>query len=161
MRVVLSLVAVFFGVYLQISIHKSISWTPDFLLIMVIYTGFSQGEIKGSWAGFLFGVLVDVFSGGLIGINAASKTIVGWLCGRIYYRYEHSFLFLMPVFFLITLLDNLLIWLICWLISYPVTSLGFLKVLGISLVNGLAGSILVMVFGTAPRRGHGEFKRLI
>lgn len=54
---------------------------PDFFLIMVVYFGISRGPLEGEVIGFLGGLLGDILSGGTLGINALSKTIIGFLSG--------------------------------------------------------------------------------
>ncbi|MFH1238670.1 MAG: rod shape-determining protein MreD [bacterium] len=50
---------------------------PDLLLIVVIYLALNKGALTGEISGFIAGFLQDVFSGGLIGLNALVKTIIG------------------------------------------------------------------------------------
>lgn len=56
---------------------------PDFILIMVIYFGVSRGPLEGEVIGFISGLLEDAFGGGGLGINALTKTIIGFLSGII------------------------------------------------------------------------------
>jgi len=54
---------------------------PDLLLIIITLLAIYRGKTVGGVLGFITGLLQDWFSGGLFGINAISKTIVGYLFG--------------------------------------------------------------------------------
>ncbi|TDX49012.1 rod shape-determining protein MreD [Orenia marismortui] len=54
---------------------------PDLLLIIVTFLAINRGKTAGGILGFITGLLQDWFSGGLFGINAISKTIIGYLFG--------------------------------------------------------------------------------
>jgi rod shape-determining protein MreD len=50
----------------------------------VIYYAVKKGQKFGMLLGFIFGILFDVFSGGLIGPAMFSKTVAGLLQGYFY-----------------------------------------------------------------------------
>ncbi|OGP81368.1 MAG: rod shape-determining protein MreD, partial [Deltaproteobacteria bacterium RBG_16_54_11] len=50
--------------------------TPDVVLIVVIIFSFQYSLPLGGGLSFLFGLMQDVLSGGVIGLNALSKTAV-------------------------------------------------------------------------------------
>lgn len=54
---------------------------PDLVLIVVVSYGFIKGPAVGSAAGFIGGLLQDLFAIRSVGLNALSKTIVGYLAG--------------------------------------------------------------------------------
>lgn len=54
---------------------------PNILLVCVAALGFLQGRRFGLWAGFLSGLLVDVFFGRLIGLYALMYMLVGYSNG--------------------------------------------------------------------------------
>lgn len=56
---------------------------PDLILIVVVSYGFIEGPAAGSTAGFVGGLLQDLFSIRIVGLNALSKTIVGYLSGLV------------------------------------------------------------------------------
>lgn len=60
------------------------SFSPDFLLIFVVYLGVMRGHIWGSTAGFITGLLFDLISGYLLGSSAFSKTLSGFVAGYFY-----------------------------------------------------------------------------
>jgi rod shape-determining protein MreD len=56
---------------------------PDILLIGLIYFTLLNGQIPGMILGFVFGLLMDILSGGVIGSNALSKLIATFFAGYL------------------------------------------------------------------------------
>lgn len=81
----------FFGlVLLQISVLKHLALVknntviqPDLILILLFFYGIRQSQIGSTLAGFFSGLLLDAFSGGMLGMHAFSKTVAGFLIGYI------------------------------------------------------------------------------
>jgi rod shape-determining protein MreD len=59
---------------------------PDILLIWVVYVAVRQGQVAGTVAGFLIGLVIDLLSGsdGMLGLAALTKTVAGFLAGFFY-----------------------------------------------------------------------------
>ncbi len=77
-----TVLAVFF--LLQVLLADKISIgrvQPDFPLLIVAYLAVFKGSIRGSVVGFLVGVIQDLFNPGFLGLNALTKTIVGYVLG--------------------------------------------------------------------------------
>lgn len=55
----------------------------DILLLVVASTGLLQGNVKGGVLGFAAGLLQDVTSGTIFGLNTFSKMVIGYLFGSI------------------------------------------------------------------------------
>jgi len=55
--------------------------TADFLLIIIVSLSFFIGPLKGEIFGFVTGFIVDIISGGLIGLSSFTYTIVGYGSG--------------------------------------------------------------------------------
>jgi rod shape-determining protein MreD len=55
----------------------------DFVLIAVVYLALTSGPTTGVVAGSLAGLVQDALSTGVMGIGALSKTLVGFLAGRL------------------------------------------------------------------------------
>ncbi|MGA1876216.1 MAG: rod shape-determining protein MreD [bacterium] len=55
---------------------------PDLVLIAACYIGLHWDEDTGTCFGFFIGLLQDVFSAGLLGLNALAKTLFGYLSGK-------------------------------------------------------------------------------
>ena len=61
---------------------------PDILLILIAYVAIREGQIAGTVAGFLTGLLIDLVSGqdGMLGLAAMSKTVAGFFAGYFYHE---------------------------------------------------------------------------
>ncbi len=57
---------------------------PDILIIWVVYIAVTSGQMSGLVAGFLIGLFVDFISGGVLGLSALTKTLVGFLAGYFF-----------------------------------------------------------------------------
>lgn len=55
---------------------------PDFPLLIVAYFAIFRGSIAGSVFGFVVGLLQDLFNPSFLGLNALTKTLVGFALGR-------------------------------------------------------------------------------
>lgn len=55
--------------------------TPDLVIILVIYLGYSRGHIAGMIAGFITGLTLDILSGSFIGLSALSYSLAGFISG--------------------------------------------------------------------------------
>src|SRR5437763_11730662 len=55
--------------------------TPDLPLIMVVLLALRRGPEFGSLAGFVTGLLQDAAGGGLIGVQALTKAVIGFSIG--------------------------------------------------------------------------------
>lgn len=51
---------------------------PDFTLLLVAYFAINRPPIHGAVAGFLVGLLQDLFNPELLGVNALAKSITGY-----------------------------------------------------------------------------------
>lgn len=72
------------GLLLQSTIfnHLAVAGAkPDFILMIVVFYSIIQGRIKGGAAGFLLGLLEDIYLGRFIGMNALSKGLTAFLAG--------------------------------------------------------------------------------
>jgi rod shape-determining protein MreD len=73
---------------------------PDLPLILLFVFSIQYGGTRGIWTGFSLGLLIDVFSAGLLGANALAKTIIGGAAGF----FDRKNMFIDPIFQLIMLL---------------------------------------------------------
>ncbi len=76
---------------------------PDFIVVCVILFGLQRGPIQGSLFGFAVGFLVDLGNPGYLGLNALTKSIVGYAGGRLAATASPGTLVLMVVIFLAAL----------------------------------------------------------
>jgi rod shape-determining protein MreD len=55
---------------------------PDFILLIVSYFAVFNGALGGSLFGFFVGLFQDLFNPGFLGLNALTKSLVGYGLGR-------------------------------------------------------------------------------
>ncbi len=56
---------------------------PELLIIITVYFSLVKGSLSGEVIGFTGGLLEDVFAINLVGINAFTKTIIGYTVGKL------------------------------------------------------------------------------
>lgn len=80
---------------------------PDFLLMVVVTYGLLEGPVVGSVCGFFAGLLQDLLLMTMLGLNALSKTIVGYLSGMVEQTvFSENFVLPMTAIFATTLLNE-------------------------------------------------------
>ena len=52
---------------------------PDLAFLVVFLIGLKMGEMDGLLMGLSIGFMMDLFSGGILGINLLTKPLVGWI----------------------------------------------------------------------------------
>lgn len=93
---------------------------PDLFLIILVSFSLKKGSLKGEIMGFFIGVFEDSVSSGVFGINSFSKTICGFLAGRLKEKILHENLILQVIIMLfISLLHGFLVYLIRCLFIAP------------------------------------------
>lgn len=72
---------------------------PDFPLLIVAYFAIFRGALAGSIFGFVVGLLQDLLNPSFLGLNALTKTLVGFALGRAGAQTERDHpLFLLALF---------------------------------------------------------------
>ena len=61
-----------------------LEFTPDLLILWLVYIGIKRGHIEATIAGFFVGLLQDSVTTQFFGLAALSKTIAGFLAGYFY-----------------------------------------------------------------------------
>jgi len=84
---------------------------PDLIMVVVVVFSLLKGEKEGTISGFASGLLQDIFSTGLLGINALAKTVIGFTCGILKEKIFHEhILFVIPIItFIASFMQNILI----------------------------------------------------
>lgn len=78
--------------------------SPDLLLITISLSAFLLGPVPGQIIGFSVGLIVDIISGGLLGITAFTFTIIGYGVGIVGQKvYGNSILISITLLFVVTL----------------------------------------------------------
>src|SRR5688572_12967440 len=80
----------------------------DFPLIIVVYAALQRNSLKAIFFGTFAGIAVDALSGGLLGANGFSKTLIAYLVSELARRvYMDNLLLRIPVIAGACLLDDL------------------------------------------------------
>lgn len=61
-----------------------LEFTPDLLIIWLVFIGIRRGHIEATLAGFCVGLLQDAVTTQFFGLAALSKTLAGFLSGYFY-----------------------------------------------------------------------------
>ncbi len=121
--------------------------TPDLLLVLCVWIAIREGRFAGIIAGFLIGITLDVVSFDLVGINAFTKTIAGFIAGSFYQEGKeqlilHGLKFLFIVF--ISSFAHNLIYFFFYIKLSDITFVSFF------LKYGVAFSFYTTVFAIIP-----------
>ena len=132
---------------------------PDLILIVVICLSFISGTEEGVITGFAGGMLKDIFSVHLLGINALSKTLIGFIAGTIREKifYQHL-MWLVAIFtFIFTFMNNLIIYL---LLNALYSNYDFTVILkGFILTQAIINTILAPFIFIGIRKLYTYFNR--
>lgn len=79
---------------------------PDLLVAFVVYLGWMRGPIAGTVGGFLVGLIQDLDAPGPLGLNALSKTIVGFAVAKAGFRVHRANAGVRFAFFLFAMLAH-------------------------------------------------------
>lgn len=60
------------------------SVTPDLLVVLTVFIALREGQFTGLLAGFFLGLFFDLISSDIIGTNALSKMLAGFVAGYFY-----------------------------------------------------------------------------
>ncbi len=118
----------------------------DFPLIVVVYAALQRNSIKAILFGTVAGIAVDALSGGLLGANAFSKTLIAYLVSELARRvYMDNLLLRIPVIAGACVLDDLVYWGMHWLLGQPPTG-PLLVVVSYTLIGTtIAGTITYLL----------------
>ena len=90
----------------------------DFPLIIVVYAALQRNSVKAILFGTVAGIAVDALSGGLLGANGFSKTLIAYLVSELARRvYMDNLLLRIPVIAGACLLDDLVYFGMHWLLG--------------------------------------------
>ena len=114
MKILLKCVIIVVALVIQLTLINSITISgikPDLIMVVVVVFSLMKGTKEGTISGFFSGLLQDIFSTGLLGINALVKTVIGFTCGGLKEKIFHEhILFLIPIItFIASFLQSILI----------------------------------------------------
>jgi rod shape-determining protein MreD len=120
---------------------------PDIPLIVVVLLALRRGPEFGCASGFVAGVLQDAASGGLLGVQAFTKALIGFTIGALGGRLRVSQpLVQVPGLVLLTIAEGLARFALLKLFHFPAPFLEVMTyvVLPQALYNGFLGAALVL-----------------
>jgi len=133
----------------------------DFPLIIVVYAALQGSSIRVLFYGTFAGIAVDALSGGLLGANGFSKTLVAFVVAEIVRRvYVDNLLLRIPVIAGACLLDDLVYYGMHRLLGQEPTG-QFVTTIAYTLIGTtIAGTIIYLLldsfFAENVRRGRRE-----
>jgi rod shape-determining protein MreD len=125
---------------------------PDLPLILVVLLALRRGPEIGGVAGFAMGLLQDAAGGGLIGVQALTKALVGFAVGALAGGLRGTQpLVQVPGLALLTIVEGLVRFGLLKLLHFPAPfgELMLYVVLPQALYNGFLGAALVFVLAWA------------
>lgn len=128
---------------------------PDLPLIITLFAAFKYGSMEGQVTGFFAGFGMDVFSGGLFGVGAFTKTLIGFVAGAFKKKIYSENVLVILVYIFIASFFNGIIFIIMNKIFLP-GSVGFwdyiYRILLIEIVyNCVVGVFLFSIFEKLDR----------
>ncbi|HET7874492.1 MAG TPA: rod shape-determining protein MreD [Methylomirabilota bacterium] len=126
--------------------------TPDLPLILTVLVALRRGPESGCLAGFLAGLVQDAASGGLVGVQALTKALAGFLMGLLVGRvWLANPLVQVPGLVLLTVAEGLARFFVLQLFHFP-ARLGDVMlhvILPQALYNGFVGAAFLVAVATA------------
>jgi len=119
----------------------------DFPLIIVVYAALQGSSIRALFYGTFAGIAVDALSGGLLGANAFSKTLIAFVVSELVRRvYVDNLLLRIPVIAGACLLDDLVYYGMHRLLGQEPTG-QFVTTIAYTLIGTtIAGTIIYLLF---------------
>ena len=132
----------------------------DFPLIVVVYAALQGNSIKSLFYGTVAGIAVDALSGGLLGANGFSKTLIAFIVSEIVRRvYVDNLLLRIPVIAGACLLDDLVYYGIHRLLGQEPTG-EFVTTLAYTLIGTtIAGTIVYLILDSFFAENVGKGRR--
>jgi len=131
----------------------------DFPLIIVVYAALQRNSVKAILLGTVAGIAVDALSGGLLGANGFTKTLIAYLVSELARRvYLDNLLLRIPVIAGACVLDDLVYYGLHWLLGQPPTVPVFVVISYTLIGTTIAGTIVYLLLDFAlterlrPRR---------
>ncbi len=118
----------------------------DFPLIIVVYAALQRDTIKALFYGTVAGIAMDALSGGLLGANGFSKTLIAYMVSELARRvYMDNLLLRIPVIAGACLLDDLMYYGLHRLLGQT-PSAPFVVTLAYTLIGTtIAGTIIYLI----------------
>lgn len=129
--------------------------TPDFILIVLCISAFLTGPAPGEIIGFITGFVVDILSGGLLGLSAFTYTLIGYGVGFVGQRvYGKSILITITLIFVVTIVKATILSILALIFLKP-GYFGYFsegRIFLEAVMNGLLAPILFIIIMKTQRR---------
>jgi rod shape-determining protein MreD len=141
------------GTFVQASVMPILGFAgavPDIPLVMAVMVALRRGPEAGCLTGFAAGLLQDLAGPGLVGIQALTKALAGFLAGFVRLRFTVSDpLVQVPSLVVLTLVEGVLRFNVLRLFDFPTALLDVMLevILPQALLNGALGA--AALFGLA------------
>ncbi len=152
MKIYLKIALVALALLLQLTLINLISLQglkPDLILLVVVVFSLMGGAEEGCVSGFAAGLLQDIFSSGLLGVNALAKTVIGFSCGILRNKVfpEHFSSFIPLIAFIASLGHSLIIFFVLRAFGVEYTLSWSLKqiILPEALFNSLLSPLVLLI----------------
>jgi rod shape-determining protein MreD len=125
---------------------------PDIPLIVVVMLALRRGPEFGCGAGFLAGLLQDAATGGLLGVQALTKAVIGFAIGALGARLRVSQpLVQVPGLVVLSIVEGVARFALLQLFHFPASfgELMMYVVLPQAIYNGFLGAALVLALAWA------------
>lgn len=132
----------------------------DFPLIIVVYAALQRNSMKAILFGTIAGIATDALSGGLLGANGFSKTLIAYIVSEIVRRvYLDNLLLQIPVIAGACFLDNLIYYGVHRLLAQE-PSAPLVTTIAYSLIGTtIAGTIIYLILGSFLVEGVAKAKK--
>lgn len=129
----------------------------DFPLIIIVYSALQRDTIKALFYGTIAGLAMDALSGGLLGANGFSKTLIAYMVSEIARRvYLDNLLLRIPVIAGACLLDDLIYYGLHRLLGQT-PSAPFVTTLAYTLIGTtIAGTIIYLILESLSTKAKGR-----
>jgi rod shape-determining protein MreD len=126
---------------------------PDLLLIIVVFFAFRREQLPSGIFGFICGIAEDSLSGGMLGMNAFAKTIIGIATSIIKQTYAEKFISIMLSLFLFTIIHEVLMLILKSIFASITPDLLIITqtILIESIYNMVLGGVLFLLFNKIKR----------
>ena len=120
----------------------------DFPLIIVVYAALQRDAVKALLFGTIAGIAVDALSGGLLGANGFSKTLIAYVVSEITRRvYMDNLLLRIPVIAGACLIDDLVYYGMHRLLGQEPNAPVMVTIVYTLIGTTIAGTIIYLILG--------------
>jgi rod shape-determining protein MreD len=130
-------------------------FAPDLALLVAVCAGLTYAPVGAAWLGFTAGLIQETLTGGLLGVGALSKGLIGLVWTPLWRQtISDAPVLQLPLLVGLTILDGAIFFCTCRLFLSPVSSWDtFFPLLWRQLIsNILLGPFLLILFGAIYRR---------